>query len=421
MRTLGILPLALITIVSLGCNISNDMKWSKFRENVFNEARHKEFDKSIDPDTIPHRMAVIWHDATASQPGATATRGFGGRIYFYNQYDKPITVDGELVVYGYDDTGTDDRKSSPDKKFVFEAHELQRHEGESDLGTSYSVWIPWDKVGGYRKNIGLVAVFKGKRGEIVKGYHSVNVLPGKKREEEDEFDSYTKRAKGLHLTYTGIDAPANRRLNNADIGVDSTSQISYRNAKIPTTIPIPRETQRRIEAMRKDMPLSEEMMRQLQLEQARQMAEQPEFGGELETKVVYGKQDPKKLLAQNNLQNQSFTPPQSMINGSFGAGGNLNSTGNQGVMANQGMPANQGILGNQAASQNQPVQQSQYTNQSQWSSPGEPGFGNQSFGNVQQTSGVLPEGNNMQMSNSTQSDARQPEARRAFGRPGSYR
>ena len=421
MRTLVILPLVLITIVSLGCNISNDMKWSKFRDNVFNEARHKEFDTSIDPDTIPHRMAVIWHDATASQPGATATRGFGGRIYFYNQYDKPIEVDGELVVYGYDDTGTDDRKSAPDKKFVFEAHELERHIGESELGTSYSVWIPWDKVGGFRKNIGLVAVFKGTRGEIVKGYHSVNVLPGKKREEEDEFDAYTKRAKGLHLTYTGIDAPANRRLNNADIGVDSTSQVSYRNAKIPTTIPIPRDTQRRIEAMRKNMPLSEETMRQLQMEQARQMAEQTEFGGELETKVVYGKQDPKKLLGQNKSQSQSFTPPPSMANGAFGAGNNLNASGNQKALGNQGVLGNQSVNGNQFASQNQPVQQNQNMNQNQWSPTGETSFGNQSFGNVQQTSGVLPAGHNMQMPNSTQSDARQPEARRAFGRPGSYR
>ncbi len=37
-------------------------------------------------------------------PGKPVTRGFGGRIYFYNDRSQAVPVDGELVVYGFDDT-----------------------------------------------------------------------------------------------------------------------------------------------------------------------------------------------------------------------------------------------------------------------------------------------------------------------------
>ena len=386
MRTLMLLPVLLVTIASVGCSISNDMKWSKFRSNVFNESRHKEFDQDINPQTIPQRMAVIWHDATATQSGSTPTRGFGGRIYFYNYEEKPIEVDGELVIYGYDDTDSDQRKSSPDKKFVFEAHELERHVGESDLGVSYNIWIPWDKVGDFRKNIGLVAVFKGTKGEIVKGGHSVNILPGPMKEKENEFEQYAKQAKGLHLAYTGFDSPANRQVNNGmsdKMPVGEPGQVNYRSAVVPTTIPIPHDTQRRIEAMRNEIQNSD-VIRKAQQEQARKMAEQMNFSGDMSTKVVYGKQDVEELLGRKKTLNQSFSPAESMMNG--GSNGAIN----QDIALNQTSEKASGFQG---------------------------GFQS----GIQQTSATMPPESSIQAFGSTQSNTQQPEARRVFGRPGSFR
>src|SRR6187402_2845531 len=53
----------------------------------------------------PATLAAIWTPDILTQPGKPPTRGFGGRLYFYNKENQAIPVEGQLMVYGYDDTG----------------------------------------------------------------------------------------------------------------------------------------------------------------------------------------------------------------------------------------------------------------------------------------------------------------------------
>ena len=92
----------------------------------------------------PESMIIMWSDAVYNQSGASPVRGFGGRIYFYDKNSTPIAVDGQLTVYGYDDDATT-RSNQPHKKFVFTRDQFTKHYSETDLGASYSVWLPWEK------------------------------------------------------------------------------------------------------------------------------------------------------------------------------------------------------------------------------------------------------------------------------------
>lgn len=130
----------------------------------------------------PTKMAVMWSHDVLSAPGTPPTRGFGGRIYFYNDRSQTIPVDGELIVHGFDDSqkreaGAD--KNVPDKRFRFTAEQFTKHYSESDIGASYSVWIPWDAVDGAQKEITLVPTFKGSKGEMVQGAPAKAMLPGR--------------------------------------------------------------------------------------------------------------------------------------------------------------------------------------------------------------------------------------------------
>lgn len=127
----------------------------------------------------PARLIAIWSDAMYTQPGQPPTRGFGGRLYFYNAKDKTVPVEGQLVVYGYDDSHDAKPSQTPSRKFVFTPQQFSRHYSATQLGASYSVWIPWDQVGGVRKSISLLPVFTSTSGQVVMGEQSVNVLPGK--------------------------------------------------------------------------------------------------------------------------------------------------------------------------------------------------------------------------------------------------
>jgi hypothetical protein len=154
--------------------------------------------KSMTKETFgsPQKMTVIWKGSTLASPGNPAVRGFGGRVFFYDADNETVKVDGEMVVYGFD-TANDSNQA--DKKFVFKRDKMEDHYGETNLGHSYSFWVPWDEVGGDQKSVTLIPAFKTEEGNLVKGALSVNMLPGRVPD-EPELETTTYRGKDIELT-----------------------------------------------------------------------------------------------------------------------------------------------------------------------------------------------------------------------------
>lgn len=130
------------------------------------------------PFEQPAKIVVIWSPAMYNQPGQTPIRGFGGRIYFYNTKERAVPVEGQLVVYAFDDTTRQVAKNEADKRFAFTAEQFSKHFSPTELGASYSIWIPWDPVGSPQADISLLPVFTSKNGAIITGQQSRNLLPG---------------------------------------------------------------------------------------------------------------------------------------------------------------------------------------------------------------------------------------------------
>lgn len=127
----------------------------------------------------PERLTALWTHTVLNQPGKPGVRGFGGRVMFYGKdRDKSINVDGSLTIYAYDDTHSDGSRSAPVRKYVFTADQLPDHYSKSALGPSFSVWLPWDEVGGSQRQIGLLARFEGRKGGVVMSDMSRQTLPG---------------------------------------------------------------------------------------------------------------------------------------------------------------------------------------------------------------------------------------------------
>ncbi len=125
-------------------------------------------DEQNSKTVTPVRMAVIWKENVLRPEGKNAVKGFTGRLYFYNDSDELATADGELVVYGYDDSQSISSDVA-DRKYVFPAEKFAGHYSKSELGHSYSIWIPWEEYGGERKSISLVPVFKTTDNQFIQG------------------------------------------------------------------------------------------------------------------------------------------------------------------------------------------------------------------------------------------------------------
>jgi hypothetical protein len=140
-----------------------------------------------DDPAVPEKVVALWADTVLYQPDRPSIRGFGGRLMFFEaKREKPIKVDGTLVVYAFDETNRAANNAKPDRKYVFTPEQLPSHYsvakyGKSKIGHSYSIWIPWDEVGGEQKEISLVVRFEPKGGGAVTvGQAARQILPGKK-------------------------------------------------------------------------------------------------------------------------------------------------------------------------------------------------------------------------------------------------
>ena len=140
----------------------------------------KRKDPNAPPEPYPNpaKMAVTWSPDTLTQVGRTPTRGFGARLFFYDEKSRAVPVEGTLIVHGFDESAGGDQP--PVKRFEFTPEQFTRHFGQSDLGASYSVWIPWDAVGGSQTRISLVASFVAASGKTIQGSPTIVMLPGKK-------------------------------------------------------------------------------------------------------------------------------------------------------------------------------------------------------------------------------------------------
>jgi hypothetical protein len=134
------------------------------------------------PYPNPARMAVTWTPDTLVQSGRTPTRGFGGRLFFYDEKTRTVPVEGDLMIHAFAENP--DGSMGEVKRYQFTSEQFTRHFSQSDLGASYSIWIPWDAVGGDQMKVSLVPSFKSTSGRVVQGETALVGLPGKRSETE---------------------------------------------------------------------------------------------------------------------------------------------------------------------------------------------------------------------------------------------
>jgi hypothetical protein len=183
------------------------------------------------------KMVALWTDTVYYQAGETPTRGFGGRIYFYNRKNSPVRVAGSLAVYAFDDTNGESSRETPDRKFVFTSEEFERHFSPCELGSSYSFWLPWDAAGGTQKELSLVPIFTSEDGAVVVGQQSRHVLPGK--------DSIAKPSKRLQRPTGPTDGettqdwavqPASYVATDSSIGEDLRFRMQTATINVPPSV-----------------------------------------------------------------------------------------------------------------------------------------------------------------------------------------
>jgi len=203
----------------------------------------------------PEKMLAVWKDSVRSQDGRPPMRGFGGRLYLYDDKGAPIRAQGDLVVYGFDDSVTDREGSKADQKIVLGNQQFQKSYSESALGPSYNVWIDWDEVGGPDKSVTLIPFFRTRDGDVVRAGQAIYTLhtPGRKKDvfkerlaSHDE-GLFSNRNKVKHADY--IQRPGDKNQIGLAGGQIETSERPESGKRVrTTTIFVPQDTQKRLQS-----------------------------------------------------------------------------------------------------------------------------------------------------------------------------
>lgn len=172
----------------------------------------------------PLQVIPIWSNTVLHQAGRQGTRGFGGRVIFYGENkEKAVRVDGSLVVYAWDDT-EDVINRQADRKYVFKAEKLQDHYSDSKIGHSYNFWLPWDVAGGDQERISLIIRFIGSNGAEVTSEPTTVILPGPIKKPDTMTAKRHDRGSSQGQTAQGQTAQGNTERNG---GIVTATHQSY--------------------------------------------------------------------------------------------------------------------------------------------------------------------------------------------------
>ena len=190
-----------------------------------------------DPEDVipPKKIVAFWSDTIMHQQGKPAVRGYGGRVYFYGEEDsEAIEVDGDIIVYAFDADHHDPTNQKPEKKFVFTADLLPQHHSEAtDMGPSYSLWLPWDGVQGPTRNISLVVRYEGRDGTVVIADPVTKLLPGTRNQQVQK----TRIAQHTSTTHVRPASHDQRVFPLEPSGVSAMKETPARRATVSIDLP----------------------------------------------------------------------------------------------------------------------------------------------------------------------------------------
>ena len=127
-------------------------------------------------------VAAAWEPAVSN--GENPMRGFGGRIYLYDQeMQRPVKAKGSIVVYIFDEDNRMPGDEKPNEGIVFDEKMLNKKGvySKSKVGHSYNLWVPIDAAGpdGQARKISLIVRYIPQQGASITSTQTTANLPGR--------------------------------------------------------------------------------------------------------------------------------------------------------------------------------------------------------------------------------------------------
>ncbi len=132
------------------------------------------------------KILCVWQQADGPGLNGETTRGLAGQVFFFpREGDVPVTVQGELKIFVFDDVGTPEEQSKPLHQVDVPSYELNSRLGETQFGPSYTVFAPYTRKGSSEANCAVRVRLTRPDGSVLFSDMAQVKLNGTPREKPD--------------------------------------------------------------------------------------------------------------------------------------------------------------------------------------------------------------------------------------------
>lgn len=135
------------------------------------------------PKTPVVEVLCLWEPAEGLGLDGLPTRGFAGQILFFTSgHPQPLKVHGDVRIYVFDDHGSPEEQARPIHQFDFAPEAWNAFLRETNVGTTYQVFIPYTRKTTFQSNCSLrVRYTPAGGGSAVYSKMATVMLPGRSR------------------------------------------------------------------------------------------------------------------------------------------------------------------------------------------------------------------------------------------------
>ena len=191
------LSLACVTFMLTGCAATNIFKFGG-----------DQFPKS-GPNNPVVRILGLWQPMQGPGLQNETARGIGGQILFFDKNDEaPAQVDGDVMIYVFDDEGSEEEQARPIHQFHFSPGAWNTHLYKGSLGATYDIFVPYTRPGVQEAKCAIRVRYTPKGGIPVYSEMVNVILPGRKKPKQsksadNEYDADEGAAESAEETAAG--------------------------------------------------------------------------------------------------------------------------------------------------------------------------------------------------------------------------
>lgn len=153
---------------------------------------------AADPAT---QILCLWQPGDGQDPKGMPCKGFHGQILFLSSRKAtPVQIEGEVMIYIFDDQGTPEEQAKPIHRYQFDNGSWAIHLAKTSFGPAYSVFVPYPKHGITDANCSMRVRLKPKQGPTIFSEFSNMQLNGNKKIQRGEDAKPSTSEEVDHLT-----------------------------------------------------------------------------------------------------------------------------------------------------------------------------------------------------------------------------